>query len=208
MSLRVQKPGRSRPAPMRHPDRPPIWVDGRQSPRFELQAFLRATLSQARGRSAQGLEASAQTALRLAPRLPRLAAGTSALCNGAARVLRGQPGDEPDCSEMTAALASAFPRPAGAPVPATIGAAPASPPRSSDDDPTLAAIRAVLRADDLQRRADRPAPAPALAPALSPAPAGGLARTLAALTITVLLPVSAASTLYAHLSGEDLRLSG
>lgn len=197
MSLRVQKPGRPRargPVPSAHPDRPPIWADGRQNPRFDLKAFLRASLSNARTVSAQGLEAGARRVGAASPHLPRLAAGTQALCAGAAGNLRGQPPeDDADTRMITAVLAAAFPR-AATPEPEPQPARPLT-----DSDATLAAIRAMLREE---------APFPAPAPAPQPARRGAAPRILAALAVVLLLPIGAASALYAHLSGEDLRLTG
>lgn len=185
-----------------HPDRPPIWAEGRQSPPFDLRAFLRASLDNARAVSVRSLDAGAIRAAAALPRLPRLAAGTQALCASAAGSLREpEAEDDADTRVITAVLASAFPRPAVA--------EPAVAPRPpTETDPTLAAIRAVLR--DQAVAAERPAapvgPAPdALAQPLrrSSAP-----RLVAALAVILLLPFGAASALYAHLSGEDLRLSG
>lgn len=194
MSLRVQKPGRprSRVIAQAHPDRPPIWVDGRQRPPFDMKAFLRASVANARAASAQGLDAGARHAATAAPHLPRLAAGTQSLCAGAAGSLRGhEPEDDADTRVITAVLASAFPR-TPAPPPA-----PAQP--TAISDPTLAAIRAVLRDDAALARPPVPAPRVRRGPA---------ARLLAMLSVAVLLPFGAASALYAHLAGEDLRLSG
>lgn len=199
MSLRVQKPGRPRtrgPVQTTHPDRPPIWAEGRQNPRFDLRAFLRAALTNARAVSAQSLEAGARRIGAAGSHLPRLAAGTQALCAGAAGNLRGQPPeDDADTRMITAVLASAFPSTA-------MPAQRPQPPRPlTDSDPTLAAIRAVLREE-----ATRPANAPA--PRLPPDRRGAAPRVLAALAVVLLLPFGAASALYAHLSGEDLRLTG
>lgn len=196
MSLRVQKPGRPRTRVLSHPDRPPIWAEGRQNPPFDLKAFLRASLANARTASAQGLDAGARHAATAAPHLPRLAAGTQSLCAGAAGSLRGQvPEEDDDTRVITAVLASAFPRPTAP------AAAPAMQQPVTVNDPTLAAIRAVLRAESTPNLASTAAPA-------QPARRGPAARLLALLSVALLLPFGAASALYAHLSGEDLRLSG
>jgi len=198
MSLRVQKPGRARTRAIAHPDRPPIWADGRQQPPFDMQAFLRASLTNARAASQRGLEAGAERAAAARSTMPRLAAGTQELCASAARSLRAEePELDADTRMMRAVLARAFPRPAE-PAPAS------TPSRNvSDDDATLAAIRAVLREDEAVRRpaaqSDRAAPQ---------ARSGALARLIATATVIALLPFGAVAALHAHLTGEDLRLSG
>lgn len=199
MSLRVQKPGRSRAPAFRHPDRPPIWVDGRQKPPFDIDAYLRATLARARAASARVLETGADRAAAAAGRMPRLAAGTQALCCGAASSVRGRDADlDAETERMISVLAAAFPKSEPAPRAALPG--------PSDDDATLAAIRSLLRAEAQLRRPD-PAPLPRAEAPRRPGRTTAPARVLALLSVAVLLPFGAASALHAHLSGEDLRLS-
>lgn len=193
MSLRVQKPVRARSRAIAHPDRPPIWADGRQQPPFDLKSFLRASLANARASSKRGLEAGAERAAAARNTLPRLAAGTQSLCSSAARSVDAETPDfDPDTEVMRAVLAGAFPRPV-----------PPAPSRTvSDDDATLAAIRAVLREDQAIHRST---PQPSTKAPNSPG--GALARLVATAMVIALLPLGAMTALHSHLSGEDLRLS-
>ncbi|QYZ71375.1 hypothetical protein [Neotabrizicola shimadae] len=189
----MQKPVRARSRAITHPDRPPIWADGRQQPPFDLKSFLRVSLANARASTKRGLEAGAERAAAARNTMPRLAAGTQSLCSSAARSLCAEtPGFDADTQVIRAVLAGAFPRPA-APTPSRT---------VSDDDATLAAIRAVLREDQAIHR-----PAPQPSPKAPHAPGGALARLVATAMVIALLPFGAAAALHSHLSGEDLRLS-
>lgn len=206
MSLRVQKPGRARTT-ISHPDRPPIWTDGRQNPPFVLSAFARASLQGARESAARGLDLAGHrfsTDRRGGTVRPSQAvARLSLMCQRAAMAARGvDPG--PDVTDLTATLAPAFQRAPAAPLPQ------AARRPIVDSDPTLSAIRRVLLEDSFLRPAatERPdrsgksdLPPPSLRPDLP-------ARGLAAVALVLCLPVGAGLALAAHLSGEDLREAG
>ena len=124
----------------------------------------------------------------------------SLLCQRAAMAARGvDPG--PDVSDLTAALAPAFPRAA-----ASRPSEPAQRP-VEDSDPTLSAIRRVLLEDRQHGSARTGTPAPFgtsdhRTPTLRPdLPSRGLATVV----LVLCLPVGAGLALAAHLSGEDLR---
>jgi hypothetical protein len=212
-----------------NPNRPQIWAEGRQTPRFDVRAFAKASLQFGRSdmagllqrcaASADGASAQVATGRWRVPeaRLGRAGrylpshlsvagavSGASGLLKRASRTLEKRVADTAPATSLFTTL----PKPDAplAPRPYPAQAQPQS------DDPDLAAIRALMSAPVPGAAAFPPQPAVPLG-ASAPAPRGWLREPLAGMAGTALaygllamsLPYGAVKAGLAHLNGEDLR---
>ncbi|MDP3264985.1 MAG: hypothetical protein U1E06_07120 [Tabrizicola sp.] len=207
------------------PDRPEIWAEGSQKPKFEVRAFATASLHLTRegiapliARTASGTAglssrvaagtwripaARLGRAERLVPSHQTVAAwiaATARLIDVAGRTAAPESQRRRDRFARTAPVRPSEPAPPDTDLPTAPVSLPEPP---QEDAATLAAIRSAL--DE--------APAAAPPPPKPDAPPSALAETLTAAAGTALgwaltavaLPYGAVRATLAHLNGEDLR---